>query len=69
MIKHKSEDNLITYFIGYNPHDPTLALLKDAVDRVPGMEKRDALEHLLTEAGNNAIVTIPDNLNIVIYKR
>jgi hypothetical protein len=69
MIKHKAEDNLVAYFIGYNPHDPTLALLKQTVDRIPGMDKIDALEMLLSEAGNNAIVTIPDNLTIVIYKR
>ena len=68
MIKHKSGE-MTTFFIGFNPHDPTLELLKRAVDRVPGMEQQDALEELLREAGNNAIVIIPNNVSVIFYKR
>lgn len=69
MIKEKVNDQLTVYFVGYNPANPTLALLKDAVKVVPGMEKNDAIEYLLREAGNHAIVVIPDFKNIIFYKR
>jgi hypothetical protein len=59
---------ITAYFIGFNLHNPTLALLKRAVERVAGMEQDEALEHLLQEAGDNAIVIFQDEVTVTIYK-